>query len=43
MKKILSWLLVLALALTLTACNNKNTASDFGNFQEVGADEDIPF
>ena len=22
---------------------NKNTASDFGNFQEVGNDEDIPF
>ena len=22
---------------------NKNTTSDFGNFQEVGSDEDIPF
>ena len=22
---------------------NKNTASNFGNFQEVGSDEDIPF
>ena len=22
---------------------NKNTTSDFGNFQEVGNDEDIPF
>ena len=33
--------------LEFLASNNnnesKNTASDFGNFQEVGADEDIPF
>mgnify|MGYP003300905462 FL=1 len=35
MKKILSWLLVLALALTLTACNNKNTASDLSDTKHL--------